>query len=77
MKIYIWGKHRWKCENAEQFFNHILHDTLIRAFVDTKPLLFNRFFGAGNWESYSEEGLAQLMVEQKKLKIEEVSNGTN
>jgi len=71
MKIYIYGKYQWPCKSAQQFFTHLLEDTIMRAFVNTKPLLFNRLFGKGKWEDYTQEELARKLIGKDLLKIKE------
>ena len=72
MKEYIWDKHKWVCETVEEFFDHVLHDTVIRAWVTDRDVMFNRFFMKGKWEMFTEEELAQKLVEKKILIIREV-----
>jgi|TARA_R110000744_G_scaffold80716_3_gene158576 hypothetical protein len=74
MKLYKWDKHSWECETAKEFFDHVLEDSIIRAWVKDRSVMFNRLFMKGNWEQFSEEELAQKLVKQKILKIEEVAN---
>ena len=72
MKEYIWGKYKWKCQRVEEFFDHVWHDTVVRAFVDTRPVLFNRLFMKGKWEHFSETELAEQLVRRNLLIIREV-----
>ena len=43
MKQYVWDKHKWQCNTAEEFFDHVLHDTVIRAWVKDRDVMFNRW----------------------------------
>ena len=74
MKQYIYGKYKWECQTAEEFFDHVLKDSLMRTWCKDRPPLFNRFFGKGKWEHCSEEELAQKLVEEKILEIKEVAD---
>ena len=74
MKQYIWERQKWICETAEEFFDHVLQDTVIRTWVKDRDVMFNRLFMKGKWEHLSEEELAQKLVEKKILKIEEVAD---
>ena len=65
MKQYIWERQKWICETAEEFFDHVLHDTVIRTWVKDRDVMFNRLFMKGKWEHLSEEELAQKLVEKK------------
>ena len=74
MKQYIWERQKWICETAEEFFDHVLHDTVIRTWVKDRDVMFNRLFMKGKWEHLSEEELAQKLVEEKILEIKEVAD---